>query len=286
MDVLVVLVARHRLALRTFEKEGGSLLDVGRVPLSIVDRIRFHPCIYDPGQAGGISFGQFVLNGGSYDQKRGSVNIDGVVALYEDSLTEIFLGVRDAIFAAAVPAIGYVNNIKNFLIEKYRILLGNYGELISQIQDGNRYHAASLPIRNFDADEFRELIDVCRGRSLDKTFPNDLDSRLNRLMRLRGPKRRSSYPHIYFQDSCERYFRFGHEVHSRYETGGAHEVVCAVNGRYRFGGALDQERHFNVTVGDSDRKTPISCSLPNCHGEVVTVKGRTHINMFSNDFHK
>ncbi|MCA8464333.1 hypothetical protein [Burkholderia cepacia] len=256
------------------------------MPIDVSDGIKFHTCVYDPSKANGLPFGQFLINGGAFDKSPRAESISGVVVLYEDSLSATVDDVRDAIFAAEVPKIGYVENIRNFLIGKYAVLLGNYGELVSKFRDGSRGQAASLPLKNFDSDEFRDLVMVCRVRSLEKTFRNDLDARVNKLMKLRGPKRRSSYPHIYFRDSAGRYFQFGHEVHSRYETGEGHNAMCVVNGRYRFGGSLDQERHFNVTIGDSDKKKLITCNLPNCHHEIVSVKDRSHINMFSNDFHK
>ena len=194
--------------------------------------------------------------------------------------------VRNAVFAAQVPRIAYLENVQNFLMGNFSILLGNYGRLMDLMQDATRYQAASLPIRNFDADELRALVEVCRSRSLERTFQNDLVPCFHRLLKLRGPKRRSSYPHVYFQDTRGRYFRYGHERHARYETGGEHNPACLINGSFRFGGRLDQERHFNVTIGDSDSRERINSNLLNCHDEAVDIKNRTHINMFSNDFHK
>src|SRR3546814_12737060 len=36
------------------------------------------------------------------------------------------------------------------------------------------------------------------------------------------------------------------------ETGGAHNSACLVNGLFRLGFGLDQQKHFNVTISDSE----------------------------------
>jgi hypothetical protein len=256
------------------------------MPKTIASRVSLLARSFSPDEAKGLSFEEFVLQGGLYEKLPDAPNVDGVVALYDASLSYLLNGVRNAVFAAELPAIGYLPNVQNFLIGHFSTLLGNYGLLVEMVQDSTSHQAASLPIRNFDADEFRTLVGVCQARSLERTFQNEIIPALNRLLRLRGPKRRSSYPHVYFKDESGRYFRYGHERHSKYETGGSHGQACLMNGRYRFGGVLEQDRHFNVTVGDSDARELISCNLPNCHDDVINVKDRTHINMFSNDFHK
>jgi hypothetical protein len=286
MQVLVVLIARHSRALKIFQQEGMHLLDKKRMPQAIADRITFLPRTFIPQHAKGLSFEKFIALGGAYEEVPDAPKVDGVVVLCEESLSYLLDDVRNAVFAAQVPTITYLENVQNFLIGNFSILLGNYGVLLELVQDATRYQAASLPIRNFDAPELRTLAQVCSTKSLDRTFQNDIIPSFNLILKLRGPKRRSNYPHIYFQDARGRYFRYGHEHHSRYETGGAHNPACLINGSFRFGNGLDQQRHFNVTIGDSDARERISSQFPNCHDELVDVKDRTHINMFSNDFHK
>ncbi|MCL4632823.1 hypothetical protein [Burkholderia sp.] len=285
MEVLVVLVARHKLALKIFEDEGRQLLNKEKMPPEIADMVSLRPCTFDPDRAKGVALDRFILQGGAYEETPDASPVDGVVVLYDMSLSYALKGVRNAIFAAEVQ-IGYLENVRNFLIGNFSILLGNYGLFLQIVQDGTRLQAVSLPIRNFDAEELRALVDLFQTRTLEKTFQNEIVPKFNKLLKLRGPKRRSKYPNVYFKDERNRYFEFGHERHSRYETGEAHNLACLMNGKFRFGGVLDQERHFNVTVGNSDARELITCDLPNCHDEPVIVKGRTHINMFSNDFHK
>lgn len=286
MQVLVVLISQHRKLLTVFEREGVDLLDKSRMPSSVAEKVSFLVRTFDPERIQGCVFEKFLLQGGGYDESFDAPKVDGVVVLYEDSFKELLHEVRHAVFAAAIPRVGYIENVQNFLIGKFSTLLGNYGRIVEMMEDSTQYQAMSLPIRNFNADELRDLTEVCRGRALEKTFQNEITPKLHRLLKLRGPKRRSSYPHSYFKDENNYYFRYGHEHHSKYETGDEHKLACAVNGLYRFGNSLNQDRHYNVTAGDGDDHELIRSQLLNCHGEVVTVKSRTHINMFSNDFHK
>lgn len=286
MQVLVVLVARHKRALSIFEERGIYLLDKGTMPETIAAGVSILARTFTPERARGLAFEQFIAQGGAYEDAPDAPSVDGVVVLCEETLSYVLHNVRNAVFAGEIPAIGYIENVENYLIANFSTLLKNYGQLTDLVRDATRYHAASLPIRNFDAEELRSLVKVCHTRSLDKTFQNEIIPSFNRLLKLGGPKRRSSYPHKYFRDERGLYFRFGHEHHSRYETEGTHNPACLINGRFRFGSGLDQERHFNVTISDSDAQKRISSDLPNCHDEVVHIKDRTLINMFSNDFHK
>jgi len=108
---------------------------------------------------------------------------------------------------------------------------------------------------------------------------------IRQLVARRGPKVRSKYPHRYFKDDSGHHFRYGFEEHSRFETGGDHGIVCHLNGLFRFGRRLEEQRHFNVTDGTSDDDR-ITAVFENCHSQSVNIADRTHVNMFSNDFHK
>jgi hypothetical protein len=289
MQVLVVLVTRHSLALRMFAEHGVQILNPTATPQATASGLTLIPRSYDPQRVKEVSFERFVLQRGEYAETLANVaqpEYDGVVVLYEASSGHLLASVRNAIFAGEVPSMGYMENVRNFLIDKFSTLLRNYAFLRKKMQDATAYQAACLPIRNFNAAELREFLEVCRARSLEKTFQNYALPSLNKLISLRGPKRRSNYPHVFFKDQHERYFKYGHERHSRYETSTPHDLSCDFNGRFRFGSPLDQDRHYNVTVGDSDATKRISCDSSNCHDELVEVRSRTHINMFSNDFHK
>lgn len=285
MVVLVVLIARHKRALKIFGEQGAHLLDKSRMPPIISGRTTLLPCTFNPDSAGRVTFEKFIAQGGTYEPVADAPLINGVVVLCEEPLNYLLSGARNAVFSAMVPAIPYLENVQNFLIGNFSRLLGNYGHLVELVGDATKCQAASLPIRNFEAQELRALVEVCWRRALQNNFRNEVIPCLNNLLQRRGPKRRSRYPDVYFRDDSLWYFKYGHERHSRYETGGAHTSICLINGRFRFGFALDQERHFNVTIGDSDSKERITCQLPNCHDELVYSRDRSHINMFSNDFH-
>lgn len=285
MVVLVVLVVEHKHALKTFEEEGMSLLDKSRMPIDVAEKIQLQHRIFDPSKSSGVSFDKFIQQGGFYNPTSDAPTISGIVVLYEEKLSPLLKNVRNAVFAASIPSIKYAENMRNFLIGQFIVLLGNYGLFTKLIVNAEKHQAASLPIRNFNADELRNIVEICTKYALEKTFQNRIIPSMNALMNLRGPKRRSSYPHNYFKDDSNKYFRFGHEHHSRFETGGRHTAACMINGLFRFGWAIEDGRHFNVTIGNSDKAERIDCSLLNCHDETVETRNKTHINMFSNDYH-
>lgn len=282
MRVLVALISQHKLLLKTAADRGGSLIDLTRIPPSVSGGISF---LFYPvdARSGGADISEFERK---LFREAADGGCEGVVVLYEEKFGFLLSRIRDSVFAASIPNINYIENIHNFLSGQISVLVGNFGVLCEAIASANKYQAAVLPLKNFHSRIFNELLVFCRQGALDRNFKNNLLPRLNRVMELRGPKRRSTYPHLYFKDEDLRYFKYGHEKHSRYETGGDHLPSCQINACFRFGRALEEERHFNVTVGDSDSRESISCQLPNCHGVTVSVKDRSHINMFSSDFHK
>jgi len=284
MRVLAVLLSRHKALLSTYEKRWAAIIDHSWLRQLSLPQVSFVPLGFNPDARSGGSFPECLyryLNGG--EGSGGPVN--GVVVLYQAGLETALNGVRDAVFAGEIPNDPYIENIPNFLIGYFRRIVVNYGVLVNQIGDSTKQQAVSLPLKNFQSEAFTGLVELCRDDSLRPDFQNVVVPQLSAIVKLRGPKRRSKYPDLYFRDKERRFFRLGHERHSKYETGGTHTASCLVNGHLRFGSGLDQERHFNVTVGESGEDR-ISCSLPNCHGVPVAVRNRTHVNMFSNDFHK
>ncbi len=283
MRVLVILVSRHTSLLRLFEKRSLQILDKARMPEQIAERIELYSRTFNPEQNSRLSLTQLILNEAS--SELGS-SLDGIVILCEKPFEQGLAEIRNAIFSAVIPAITYVENINNLLTGHFRVLLGNYGHLIDLTDSATYRQAASLPIRNFHATELQQLTEICSNESLSKTFKNKITPCLNKLVSRRGPNRRSNYPSVYFRDDSKRNFQYGHEHHSRYETGGQHTNVCVIHGMFRFGRALSEQRHFNVTAGSASSRQRITCALPNCHEQIISVCNRTHINMFSNDFHK
>ena len=285
MRVLVILLAEHREVVAFFERKAKSLLEplflrtfsVGAPQVTFCSKLL-------AGQKGvPLDLADLILEKVLED---GKIKIDSVLVLYEKIAEEIVRPIRSAIFSASFYTGGYIPNIGNFLTGQFSRLLKNYSFYSKLTEDKTKKVMVGLPLRNFQAEEFCGLQRVCTEQALDANFQNNLNSALSHLARLRGPKRRSKYPTVYWKDSRGLYFEYGHERHARYEVGGAHHKACHVNGLYRFGSLLDQEHHYNVTEGDSDDVCWLIGNFTNCHEEQVITRKRTHINMFSNDFHK
>lgn len=280
MRVLVTLLSQHKLLIKTAAENGKALLDSANLASLVSEEASLAVCAFQGNNHVAESFEKFLLD---ESEKAGA---SGLVILFEEQFSHLMDEVRCAAFAASIPNVSYVENVANFLTGHFRPLLRNFGALLKATDGATVHQAIALPLKNFHSPLFLDLLDYCQVGTLAGEFRNDLIVRLNRVVRLRGPKRRSSYPDVYFKDDDSRYFKYGFERHSRPETGGAHRVSCRLNAHFRFGKILDAERHYNVTVGNSDDPTLITCRLPNCHGEPVDVRARSHVNMFSSDYHK
>lgn len=209
---------------------------------------------------------------------------DGVVVLYSHDAASHVVEIRDGIFASGFDGYAFVENRDNFLVRSFGRLIRNLLALMDTMRDKTRMEAAILPARNFDSEVFRAFLQFCEEEAAAPDFPNRVAPVLTAVTRLRGPRRRSTYPTKYFRDDRTISFQYGHEMHSSFETGGDHTAVCSIRGLFRLGVPLEQQRHFNVMSGVD--ATSISGSYRNCHTETVTFVDRTHLNMFSNDFLK
>lgn len=221
---------------------------------------------------------------GLVDNRLTDSTYDGVVILYSRDASRHVDDMRDGIFAAEFEGYQYIEKRNNFLVRSFGRLVKNLFILMTTMSDKTRLEAAILPARNFDSHVFRAFLHLCQDEAGADDFQNRVVPALTAVTRLRGPRRRSTYPTKYFQDDRPVCFEYGHEKHSSFETGGGHMASCSIRGVFRLGVSLEQQRHFNV-MSDMD-KTPISAKYGICHGEDVTVAERSHLNMFSNDFWK
>ncbi|ELE7141960.1 hypothetical protein RB981_002729 [Vibrio cholerae] len=156
--------------------------------------------------------------------------------------------------------------------------------LKSIIDDGSLGEMARLPLRNFDNEIFRNFIHEASSRYNSAFLDNDFQKLASQLKSMRKPKKRSAHKNKYYIDDQNRHYQLGMERHSKHETGGEHTIVCDFRAKFRFGCKIDKERHFNVSAGDSDN-SKLNTTFKHCHGSnEITVKGATHVNMFSNDF--
>lgn len=276
MQVLVILVSSNRLVCSKFLNRQHQILRANYLPKALADQISFIPCVFNPNTEQ-VTLDEFLLEK--------LENSDAAAMLLDTRFSSLTKDYESALFVGPVDLSEYIENVQNVLTGTLSKLLRNLGHLLIELQDSTKFQAAALPLRNFMADELNELATACRLQTLEGNFPSQIQPPLNRLTARRGPKRRSSYPTRYFKDDREVYFQYGYEHHSRFETGKEHKNSCHINGLFRFGRRLESERHFNVTKGDSDSDR-ISEVFQNCHSQDISITNRSHVNMFSNDFHK
>lgn len=207
--------------------------------------------------------------------------VDHILVLIESEHLVTLETIRNAVFIGAIDDFGYRTNVWTGLADYLTKLLKNYKLFFDLISAQINYEVLALPIRNFRADEFGELLTTFKNKTLDREFFNSLSKSLGAMRRRRQPKRRSSYPDKYYMDIRQLYFQYGKELHSKYATGEGHLLSCQINGLYRFGYRLEQGRHYNVSTGDGNKRVMMNLTLINCHDEKVKVKNRDHVNMFS-----
>lgn len=192
--------------------------------------------------------------------------------------------VRNACFAVVYDAREVEGNYQNFFHRTMKRFLRSFGSLAAIFDNADDRQLLSLPIRNFDAAELRELVRICREENTDGQFTNAMQEQLAGLRRQRRPRRRSDFRTIYAVDSVGRFFSYGKEKHARLATSAPHRSSCEFNGHFRFGCRIDEERHYNVSETEGDI-TVVEGQFLDCHGDVRTENGdRSHLNMFSNDF--
>lgn len=168
-----------------------------------------------------------------------------------------------AVTASSVKSVMYINNLISSEADKKLL---------------------ALPLRNFNDRALGGLSEVFRDYFGKPNFNLLVDENMSNLRRCIKKRPRSKYrERNYIVDSQSRYFSYGFERHSRFETGGPHLPSCQLNGQFRFGSRLDEVRHYNVSKGDGDTTT-ITGQFIDCHNSTHAVSVRTHLNMFANDF--
>ena len=141
-----------------------------------------------------------------------------------------------------------------------------------------------LPLRNFTAKEWTELQGVFRGDGMDGNLPKRVGDLVKRINTRKRPRKQATSPQTYLVDDDDKLFDYGKERHAQLATGKPHTSICVLTGNFRFGWRIPTDRHYNVTK-ESGGLTKIAGIFPDCHGDLIQVTDRTHLNMFSNDYH-
>jgi hypothetical protein len=236
--------------------------------------IEFSVSVYDPATAG-RPLAQYLLAA-----KENQV----IVLLLDTALGDFANSVSCACFVADVEFTSHPKtNYKNYFAGKLSRLLKNLATFLTIIGDGANEQVMLLPFRNFDAQQLRDLREVCRNEALSLEFANKVASLVEALKNRRRPHRKANYPTLYYADDDERLFEYGLERHAQLATGFPHSPVCALTGNFRFGRRIATNRHYNVTK-EFGRGTQISGEFVNCHDKAYAVVTTSHLNIFSNDY--
>ena len=213
--------------------------------------------------------------------------MDAVILLVENNHSHLLSAVRDAVFAATFETQqNRIENFKNFFGSFFSPLFRNFFSLKTLASDTEKEQTMMLPLRNFDAQELRELARLSREESRSSNLLYNLEACVAAISKRRIPRRKSTSNIKYFIDDKKMHFVYGHENHSRFDTGHPHVAACEINGLFRFGKSIDSERHYNASFGVGD-DTSIHGEFPDCHGAIKTIPKhprKTHLNMFANDF--
>ncbi|MDR5838940.1 hypothetical protein [Caballeronia sp. LZ034LL] len=240
--------------------------------------IHFKISIFDPSTPS-LSFDKYLLS-----HIKG---MDAVILLVEKKHAHHVQHVSRAIFAAVFDtADKRLRNFKNFFGSYFSPLFRNFFALRAMMHDAEKEQALMLPLRNFEAAELVQIIQLVNEESRSTAFAGELEMLLTRLIKRRRKRARSVYQTKYFVDDKQMHFVYGNERHALFDTAAPHNAACHVNGLFRFGRQIDKSRHFNVSFGDGD-ETIIAGDFPDCHGGVKTIPAtprRSHANMFANDF--
>jgi len=206
------------------------------------------------------------------------------ILLIDEERFDLTHGIRNAIICCPIRADIEEKKFQNYFAGTISKILKSINYIAPLIEDASDRILLSLPLRNFSSQEIVSMQETVSNRFPHQDFTADIDAALKGLRKKLKPRKRSRFQHhIYVVDDKGRHFIYGKEKHSRPESGGDHKSCCTLTSMFRFGFRIDTERHYNVSEGDGD-ETTISGEFPNCHDEMISVKNKTHLNMFSNDY--
>lgn len=208
---------------------------------------------------------------------------DSVLILIDQERANLAQNIRTSALVCEIDNARAARNYQNFLHDRLSKLSKVINYLARHFHDGADSPLLSLPLRNFKCSALDELKGQMADDPCSTEVSNCVDTSLQTLRRRVRPRKKTTFKTKYAVDDQERFFVFGKEHHSLPDTGAPHRDFCNLTARFRFGCRIDHTRHYNVSEGEGD-KTTISGEFQDCHGEKHKVAGKTHINMFSNDF--
>jgi len=209
-----------------------------------------------------------------------SSDADALIILYDHRYGYMIRDFRKSVFAASFLDTERVNNFSNYFGSVTARTLRNFAFFASRFFDGKYQKPLLLPLKNFHAETMVEIMEIL-GEDAPNDFQERLDLAISSLRKRQTPKKTDDYNTVYYLDDRDRYFHYGHELHSLPETASPHSFGCYMTSKFRFGGRYNEQRHFNVSLAKKRQK--VAGIFQFCHDGEDHEEGNPHLNMFPND---
>lgn len=213
-----------------------------------------------------------------------SEGADFCITLVDRRWEALVANYRTACFVVPFDMLPQNRNFQNFFQSLTTSSLRILGQVAAKFDKGRDAELLTLPLRNFHADELREIAGSVAGDVFVDGLADTIESHLSRLRKRVRPRRQSNRKTLYAVDDRKRFFSYGHERHAAVETGADHTSHCVLCAKFRFGRKIDAARHYNVSETEGDR-TSLNGEFANCHDVIRPEKRDTHLNMFANDMY-
>jgi len=174
---------------------------------------------------------------------------------------------------------------ENFLRGIVSSAIGEFARFTSFFNDHKYEKILLLPTKIFKMSAFDRLISISKKDVSPDEPIKEIESCIKEIRSTMSPKNYKRFKGMpqYLVDENRLYYEYGHEHHARAETKSPpHNLICALNSRFRFGRKYDDRRHFNVSV--ERPKTSISGYFTTCHCETSRFSSDTHLNVFPNNY--
>jgi hypothetical protein len=224
----------------------------------------------------------------AYIEQFADPDIAGVILTVDRRLRSLANDIQNIVFVVPYNCDGEIKSPTNFFGALFGRILRDYKVFASKFDDQKFRKLFTLPIRNFRSFELQHLCGVCADASDKPGFADRLEAALKSLQRRQKPKRFEDNPNqVYLKDEEGKHFRIGMERHAQAETAKPpHNDICVLGNIFRFGRRFDSRLHYNVTKDESGRQSSrgMDGAYPNCHSALTPGGGKSHLNMFPNDF--
>jgi len=277
MRALVALVSSNGGAWDVFLRKKDavipkSLRDLPRIKAIGLD---FVTAFYDPLTAG-RSLQDFVLES--------ATGADMVALLVDAAIGHLAVPLSQACLVGHMSFDPSVKGYDNFISAQLTKLVKNLAFVAELMSSAGNQLPLLLPLRNFSAPEWVQLQEAFRDEGVAGDLPQRVGELVKGINKRKRPRKRATSQQTYLVDDDEKLFDYGKERHAQLATGHPHNSTCVLTGNFRFGWRIPTDRHYNVTR-EVGALTRIAGSFPDCHGAMIQVAERTHLNMFSNDYH-